>query len=400
VIPVALFAVCVLQPIEIVPVLISAVILLGLRTSHTRWLHIGFAAAGLLVFFLLSQRVGYAWTGERPIPRYIYAAVCGVAVIALAAPWIARARPWKIRALLCLFALWPFGFLSFGHVQITAHAQSALLVLSWVITAAFTWRAGILKICAVPLLTALVYHLVPEQTTFLIALAAHLGALVLIARWTTPAKQLAIAGVMFSLIYAMSPEVDILSVSLFCAALVFGSRAGGALRLTRIAPAKAHPDHPTGTELDDTSVVLLGAVLLAGTRYGILNCFGHLSGGLYALSNLDTHAGFATMSKDVALWIPASLVVWKMVCASTLVFALLFTRERFRRAEYRIVLVTLAIVAANLVEAALELGLSYGANEGRNSMSMIQVIFHGGILVNLAFGYVLYRLIVRKAKHA
>jgi hypothetical protein len=56
--------------------------------------------------------------------------------------------------------------------------------------------------------------------------------------------------------------------------------------------------------------------LLTYVRYGILNSFGHTGEGIYTLSNVDTHGGFAAMSKDVMLWIPTALIVLKMVCES------------------------------------------------------------------------------------
>jgi hypothetical protein len=376
-IPIVLFGLGVLKPVDLVPVLVCGLLVLALRAGKLSWPRVAVAAGALLVFFVVSQRIGFGFTGERPWARYLYAGVGGGALTAMLALKFERTRRWVIPAMLCLFALWPFGFISFGYSPMSGATQSILLALTWIATLAFAWRMRILKICALPLLTALVYHLFPTSSSFVAALAAHLGALVVISIRASEnrVKHLSIAGVAFSMLYVMSPDLDIASVILFSTVLFLATRA----------PTEA---------LDDTALTLLGALLLICVRYGILNSFGHIGGGLYSLSNLDLHSGFAAMSKDVMLWVPTTLVVFKMVCASTLVFALLLSGERFRRLESRLVLASFAMVMAFLVEASIEVALSYGPNEARLPLSMVQVIFHAGILVLLFAGYGGYKLLL------
>src|SRR5262249_41172634 len=57
VIPVAFFALGLLQPVELVPVLLCGIFLLGLRASGMKWQAIAVAAAGLLAFFVFTQRI-------------------------------------------------------------------------------------------------------------------------------------------------------------------------------------------------------------------------------------------------------------------------------------------------------------------------------------------------------
>jgi hypothetical protein len=372
-IPLVLFALGVLKPIDLVPVLMCGLMVWGLRANKVRWLHIACAAAGLFVFFFVSQRVVFGFTGERPAPRYLYAGLAGTMLAGLLTLKFRYARRWLVPATMCLFALWPFGFVTFGHAPISGARQTSLLTLTWIATVAFAWQTGILRICAVPLITALAYHLFPGETSFLVALAAHLATLPIISARGSEArvKHLSIAGIMFSLLFVMSPELDILSVILFSSVLFFATRVRNG-------------------DLDDSSLVLLGAFLLTYVRYGILNSFGHTGEGIYTLSNVDTHSGFAAMSKDVKLWIPTALIVLKMVCASTLVFALILSNERCRRLQSRLVLVGLAIAMGFLVESSIQLALSYGPNEGRLSSSMVQVTFHVSIILVLSFGYAAY----------
>jgi hypothetical protein len=201
----------------------------------------------------------------------------------------------------------------------------------------------------------LAYHLHPAEATFYVGLAAHLAftAAAALRPVSREAKNRSIAGLMLSLLYLMSSGADFFSVLLFTLVMFFLS---------------ARPSDGQ----DETSLILFGAVLATYIRYGILDSFGHIGFGPYApysLSNLDTHSGFAAMNEAVKVWIPASLIIGKMLCASTLVYALVLTNPRLRRQEGRLVLTSLALVMAFLVEAALEAALSFGPNEGRLSMS-------------------------------
>ena len=378
-VPLIVFALGVLKPLYLVPLLACGLLVLGLLASKVAWARVAWAAAALFIFFLLSQRIGFVWTGERVYARYLYAGVAG-AVLSVFAWKLEQAQRWLLPALVCLFALWPFGFVTFGYAPLSDAVQGSLTVLVFVAALAIAWRLRIIRPCALPLITAAVYHRFPSQASFYLALAAHLGTFAVIAARTAEPriKRLSTAGIAFSLLVVMSPGLDALTVMLFCAVLF--------LALSALSGA-----------LDDATMVLLGAFLLTCVRYGIVNGFGHTAAVAYDLSNVDTHSGFAAMSKDVMLWVPTTLVVLKMVCASILVFSLLLSSQRVRRLESRLVLVSLAIVMGLLVQSSIEVALSFGPNEARLSEAMVQVIFHGAIVVLLASGYAAYKLLVLHA---
>jgi hypothetical protein len=377
IIPLLLLALGILQPLEIVPVLLCAVVVVGMRSNHRSWLETTGAFAALSLFFLITQRFAFGWAGERLLTRYLYAFAAGAILVGFCVIKAGHARRWLVPALLCLLPLWAFGFINVGHLMDGDRMQSVALLLAGAASFSFAWATDSLRVCIVPLGTALLYHLYPGEATFWISLAGHVAALTVISlRWVPCGDHhRAVSALMLSILYLMSPGVDFLSVLLFGSAFFFiGTDNGG-------GP-------------DDVTVVLIGALVLAYIRYGILDSYGHIGGPPYSLGNLDTHSGFAAMSKDVALWLPVSLVVGKMLCASIMVYSLAFNNSRYRRGETRLVATSFALVTASLLEAALELALSYGANERRLSMSMVQVVFHGGMLVLIACGYACYKLLL------
>jgi len=397
-VPLILFTFGVFKPINLAPLLACGLLVLALRANRIAWAHVAWAAAALFVFFLLSQRIAFAWAGERVYVRYLYAGAAGAVLSAILAWKLEKARRWLLPALICLFLLWPFGFVTFGLAPVSGSGlgavtamkgnsralsgaiQGSLTVLVVLASLAVAWRLRIVRACALPLIAVLVYQRYPGQASFYLALAAHLAGFAAIAARSADLrlKHLSTAGVAFSLLVLLSPPLDVLSVMLFCAALFLAASA------------------PSG-DLDDATLVLLAAFLFTCVRYGIVNSFGHVGGLAYDLNNVDTHSGFGAMNKDVALWVPTTLVVLKMVGASILAFALLLCSPRFRRLEGRIVLVSLAIVIGLLVQSSIEVALSFGRNEVRLSEAMIQVTFHGAIVVFLASGYAAYKLLVLRA---
>ncbi len=397
-VPVILFAFCAFKPINLAPLLACGLLVLALRANRIAWAHVAWAAAALFVFFLVSQRIAFGWAGERVYVRYLYAAAAGAVLSAILAWKLESARRWLLPALVCLFLLWPFGFVTFGLAPVSGSGlgavtamkgnsralsgaiQGSLTVVIVLASLAIAWRLRIVRACALPLIAALAYHLHPGHTSFYLALAAHLAAFAAIAAWPADPrdKHLSTAGVAFSLLVLMSPPLDVLSVMLFCAALFPAASAAS-------------------SDLDDATLVLLGAFLLTCVRYGIVNSFGHVGGLVYDLNNVDTHSGFGAMDKDVSLLVPTTLVVLKMVAASILALALFLASPRLRRLEGRAILVSLAIVTGLLVQSSIELALSFGRNEVRLSEATIQVTFHAAIVVFLAAGYAAYKLIVLRA---
>lgn len=375
--PLAIFAGGVLKPVYLVPLLICGVLALALRASKVAWMRVGCALGAAMAFFLLAQRLAFAWTGERVWARYAFAFAAGGVLIALCAWKLRQVRSWLLPSLVCLVALWPFGFVTFGYAPLSNAAQGGLVALVFAAAMGLAFRLRIAAACALPLCSALAYHAFPGPASFYLALAAHLVTFAVIAAWSGEArlKHLATAGVAFSLLFLMSPPLDAVSVLLYCAVLPL---AWGA---------------PTA-ELDDSTLVVLGAFLLTFVRYGLVDSFGHTGALVYELSNVDTHSGFGAMSQDVQLWVPTTLVILKMVAASVLVFALFFVNRRLRPLAGQVMLVCLAIAAGLLVQSSVEVALSFGANEARLSDAMMQVVFHAAMVVLLVAGHTVYELLV------
>ena len=374
------FALGILQPLEAVPVVLTGLLALALRAAAARWTWTALAAGGAAAFFVASQRVVFGLLGERLWPRYLYAAIAGAVALWLLSFRLERDKRWFLAAMGCLIPLWPFGFLATNSTTLSAAMHTAVVLLPWLGAAVFAWRSGATLVCAAPLLAALAYRLAPSESTFLASLSLHLAGLGWGAWAEAPAvrKRSIAACLVFSMLFVMSTDIDTISLVLVSLAL---------LALTRL------PD----TLAPARTVALLAGGTLAYVRFVILDIFGHTAGVYYTLGNLDTHAGFVTMSRDVSLWWPTTLVVWKLICGSILLFVLVLSCRWLRRFEGRLVLASMAAALALAVETALELALSFGVNESRLSVSMVLVVFHAGTVLLLATGYLGYRLLLVRA---
>jgi hypothetical protein len=382
-VPLALVALGILQPLEIVPVLFCSLTFIGFLAAGSGELEAAGVSILVFLFFVFSQRLGFGWTGERMSARYVYAAVAGGLVTGLVllrgGP---RGRAWI--ALLCLVPPWAFGFLHISRAFDSVAVQSTVLLLGGLAAVAFNWLSGASRLCLVPLAVGAFYHFFPEVPLFWAALAVHaaVGAAVISRERTVRARQLSLAAVFLSFLFLTSPGADFISIMLFCLVpfLVLDEKAG---------------------RLGDGALIAVAAVLVAYARYGIFDSSGHAPGAPYSLGNIDTHSGFAAITGNVNVWVPTAIVVGKMIVASALVYMLALVDPKRRDGEGKVLLASLALVLLFLLEAAVELALSYGKNDARLSLSMVQMIIHGGILVIVAAGYGLYRLLmIEGAKRA
>ena len=147
--------------------------------------------------------------------------------------------------------------------------------------------------------------------------------------------------------------------------------------------------------LPEPLLVLISGVMVGFGRYAFVDLFNHEPNTHYELGNLDLASGFYALGND-SLAFAVGLVVLKMLLATVVVFAVVAC-GRTRLRENAVLVISMALVTGFLLHGSLQAALSFGERSSSLSASLSASAFHTGLLIALAAGFGLYRLLCRSA---
>jgi hypothetical protein len=369
-----LFAIALLAPFSSVPALLIVVSLIAIRSGGSTWTEVAWVAAALGAFFFLSERVGFARTGEAPLVRYAYVALTGAILTAALMLRSGKYRRWLALAWVLLVPVWPFGYLKIGNLVASPMAAAMVVALPLAIAAWVGARRIRFWWAYLPLVGSLSYHIHPTHALFWLALTAHLavfGAVAVLPASNTTQRSLtaltALSGLILMSPVSLAPSVLLVGLGVFAA--------------TRIDVQRLSP----------STIILLGAALLVFGRYAFIGVFSHGPGIGCTLECIDEASGFYGFDETRWTW-AAGLITLKMLLASMVLISVGSLNRAFESTERNIVVTAMLLTFALIAKAGMESALSFGPLGARLGVSLSQAGYNAIVLLALGLGYVAYRL--------